>query len=599
MLPIIVRPLWREILLGLALVACALGIPARAPGIPPYPPGDFAEQFKTSAELTAALDVIAAHQSTTRTSPLHFTGVFNVPVLLIDFDDHEADTLRYPPSHYESLVFDPTAGVRSLHTYYLENSYGTFVVRGTVTPWMRSQYSYNSYYVNADRVTGNADDHGFDVAASAAVGTEHPRNVWGLVKEAVEMADAYLDFSQFDNDADGTIDALIVVHAGCGAEFQSCRPSADQIWSHQSALGDYLEVRAPQLWPVVVDGRIADIYTLNPEDGEMGVFCHEFGHTLGLPDFYNTSSLESRLGRFCLMDYGGWSGWPVGTSPSHLSSWCKSYLGWLDPLAIDSTTDPLLEPWPVVIPPVEVEAVAYRILDNPGGVDWSSSGSGSGEYFLVENRQLLGYDEEMFTTAGEQGEGLLIFHVDESQPHNNGTHRLLVSVVQADGAPPDQIGTGGVDDLWKVGREFTPWTTPSSQLYGGTFTGISITQIYNAGTDRMGATLSRGEILPGEEMYVFPNPWVMEEGPERLTITFAHSLDGDPGTRIRRLKAWIYDLSGGLVRVLDDPLEAPTTGHRAYWDGRNEEGDLVAAGVYFLLVDNGWTQSTGNIAVVR
>ncbi|GEM_PF-1711627 len=588
--------------LGTALsiaLATALWVPAKTAAIPPYPPGDFESQFRDDGRLKAALAAIAIHQGTTRLGPLPARGLFNVPILLIDFEDHAADTLQYPAAHFESLLFDPAVGARSLHDYYRENSFGAFDVRGVVTPWMRSQYSYNGYYVNADGVTGSADDHGFDTSAAAAAGTNHPRNVWGLVKEAVELADAHLDFSEFDNDGDGYVDAVIVVHAGCGAEFQSCRPSADQIWSHQSSLGDYLEPRAPQLWPIVVDGVIADIYTLNPEDGEMGVFCHEFGHTLGLPDFYNTSSLESRVGRFCLMDYGGWSGWPVGTSPSHLSSWCKSYLGWLEPEAVDSTTDPLLEPWPVVLPPIEEEAVAYRVLDNPGGNNWSPSGSGSGEYFLVENRQLLGYDEELFETTGAEGEGLLILHVDESQIHNNGTDRLLVSVVQADGGSFDEIGTGGVEDLWRPGRELTPWTTPPSQLFGSIFSGVSVTQIWDAGANRMGVTLSRGEILPGDELYVSPNPWIMEDGPERLTITFADSPGTRPDKAPGQLTAWIYDISGGLVRVLDDPLETPTTGDRAYWDGRNEDGDPVAAGVYFLVVDNGPRQSTGKIAVVR
>jgi immune inhibitor A len=580
-----------------AVVLGCTSLPASA--IPPFPPGQWQPGGKTDAARQASLERIAAHQGTTLPGPVHASGIVRLPVILIDFDDEPADRTLSTPAYYDSLLFGKSAANRpSLRDFFLENSFGALEVRGTVTPWVRSRFLYHGYYANADAVDGTGDDNGFDTSASAASGTDYPRNVWGLVKEAVELADPYLDFPEFDNDQDGTVDAVIVVHAGCGAEFQSCRPTADHIWSHQSALGDYFEPRVPRLWPVEVDGVRVDVYTMNPEDGELGVFCHELGHTLGLPDLYNTTSLVSRVGRFCLMDYGGWSGWPVGRVPSHMSAWCKSFLGWLVPEALDSSTDPGLEPRSVLAPPIEEAPWACRILDNPDGVDWRPGHTGQGEYFLVENRQLLGFDSDLFTSAGATGEGLLILHVDESQPDNDGAARLLVSVVQADGGGLGDLGTGQASDLWRPGMEFSPWSEPSSDLYDGAFTGVSVTHIEDAGDDRISASLSRGEILPGPEMYVFPNPWVLEDGSdERMTITFADPEADD--AEVRRLKVRIYDLAGNLVRTLDDPSESPTTGSRAYWDGRNEGGETVAGGLYFLRADDGVQERTGKVAVVR
>ena len=100
-------------------------------------------------------------------------------------------------------------------------------------------------------------------------------------------------------------------------------------------------------------------------------------------------------------------------------------------------------------------------------------------------------------------------------------------------------------------------------------------------------------------MYVRPNPWVIEEDQGAAVITFGHSSGGMESARPLGLKVWIYSLPGALVRVLDDPVEAPLNSHHAYWDGKNEDGELVAAGVYFLVVDNGRRQTTGKIAIVR
>ena len=108
-----------------------------------------------------------------------------------------------------------------------------------------------------------------------------------------------MTFSVYDNDVDGKADTVIVIHAGSGEEYSG---DEDAIWSHNwtlssaSAYGDGEGARN-------YDSVSIDNYTLQPEynstpgDSTIGVFCHEFGHVLGLPDLYDTSGETGRCGK--------------------------------------------------------------------------------------------------------------------------------------------------------------------------------------------------------------------------------------------------------------------------------------------------------------
>ena len=109
----------------------------------------------------------------------------------------------------------------------------------------------------------------------------------------------------------------------------------------------------------------------------------------------------------------------------------------------------------------------------------------------------------------------------------------------------------------------------------------------------MRATISRGEIQTAEHLDIRPNPWLIGDGAEDLHITYK------PGAEPRRLRVCIYNLSGALIRVLNQPPDVSDAGGYARWDGKNRDGEHVAAGVYFVVVDNGEKRSTGKIAIVR
>jgi len=139
-----------------------------------------------------------------------------------------------------------------------------------------------------------------------------------MAREAVEKLDAAgFDFSQFDLNNDKIVDHLMVIHAGAGEEESA---SVNDIWSHCSGLPDGF---------VSADSVKVLGYTTEPETGKVGVFAHEFGHDLGLPDLYDTNDGSPGAGGWSLMASGAWNGSIPGTSPAHLSAWEKALLGWV------------------------------------------------------------------------------------------------------------------------------------------------------------------------------------------------------------------------------------------------------------------------------
>ncbi|MGH7682284.1 MAG: immune inhibitor A domain-containing protein, partial [Candidatus Eiseniibacteriota bacterium] len=219
----------------------------------------------------------------------------------------------------------------------------------------------------------------------------------------------------------------------------------DQVWSHKFNLPG----------GVPVDGKTAFLYTTEPEAwglrnayesaGDIisrGVFCHEFGHILGLPDLYDltdgTASSEG-VGEWELMGTGVYNHLPtrpLGSSPAHMSAWSKIRLGWVTPTWV------LQDSAAVTIPPVETSGQVFRLWTN---------GDDAGEYFLVENRQPVGSDSALVrssneTTGGGPSHGLIIWHVDDSiGDNNNATHKLLD--VEEAGGPEFLLGRNGAQNL--------------------------------------------------------------------------------------------------------------------------------------------------------
>jgi len=354
---------------------------------------------------------------------------------LVDFDDMQKEWVYdSEPWEFDTLLFSfgshPTGSMRD---FYWENSYDQFVVTGTVAGWYRMPELY-SYYVDGQRGFGS-----------------YPHNAQKLAEDAVYAADPDVDYSEFDNNGDGMVEALFVIHAGPGYEDTG---NPNYIHSHAWTLRS----------PVNLDGVALYRYSMEPEEmasGELvriGVFCHEFGHVLGLPDLYDTDYSSDGLGAWSLMASGSWGG--GGKTPCHFDGWCKTALGF----AIAERPDANLTN--VLFEAVEVDPTIYRL--------WTFGG-GTYEYFLVENRRQILFDESL------PGEGILVFHVDERMPDNRNEEHYKVALEQADGNFQLERGMGsdpgdpypGTSD----NRTFDDFSWPNAYNYFGEPTQVAVWNI--------------------------------------------------------------------------------------------------------------------------
>ena len=383
---------------------------------------------------------------------------FYLPVLLGQYAD--VTETYFDAVDFQNLLFDDNS-TGTMKEYYNEISYGNFLVDGTADGW------YQSTYTMAQAVD----------------------NVKQYVAEIAELADPDFDYTQFDNDGpdnipnsgddDGYVDGIIVVYSGCGAEWY---PGNDNIWPHKSSLGSYeyetddlgangsnVIVKSYAVNPELAGGGDCYTNTIRP----IGVYAHEFGHILGLPDLYdrdNSNGGSEGIGHWCLMASGSWQGWG-GDTPAHMSSWCKSEMGWLEPVVLSSDEISLN------IPQVETNPYAVKIWEDD--YFWS-------RYFLVENRQPVGFDSDL------EGPGLIIYHVDENRrygsyrfssgPANDDETHKLVDVEEADGLDDmdNEVNRGDAGDPFPgTSNNFTfnDNSYPSASRYDNTETGIAVFNI--------------------------------------------------------------------------------------------------------------------------
>jgi len=373
------------------------------------------------------------------------TGTKNGLVLLVDFKDkkHQHET-----KEFNDLLFNKDFK-QSMRNYYLEASWNQLDIKGDV--------SNEWYTLNGNRV--DYTDDPFNL---------HYPNAQKLVIETVNRAkdSGKIDFTPYSKD--GKIEILIVVYAGSGMD---TKLDKNFIRPHQYHLLEPLEVQ---------EGIFAYNYCLVPElpVDDLGCFCHEIGHILGLPDLY-MEGYSPVVGGWCLMGIGDQIN--EGKTPSHPSAWCKLHLGWTEPKLIDYI--PQLHEIPAVID----DKIIYRV---------DVHGSDGNEYFLIENRQQKGFDENLPSS------GLLIWHVDESvcikKAPNFDPNHFFLTLKQSDGKddlerdrselikqanltdkpPKDVLGDSGDPFPGITGnKSFNTDSNPNSRSYKGNKSFVEILSI--------------------------------------------------------------------------------------------------------------------------
>jgi immune inhibitor A len=325
--------------------------------------------------------------------------------------------------YYLDLLFNGAPGANSMRNFYIEQSSGRFAVNGDVTDWVK--------------VPGKAAGYDDDLGGPA---------VWQFLIDSVDgwyqaqtdagqtpaQINAYL--SRFDvwdrydydgdgnfNEPDGYIDTFQSVHAGEGNEAGGGALGDSAIWSHSWYAYSALIGTAGPSFNKYGGIQIGNSdywvgkYTIQPENGGVGVFTHEFGHDLGLPDLYDTSGGENGTGFWTLMSSGSWMGdgtVDIGSKSSHMGAWEKFQLGWLNYAVASAgqTSDIKVGPMEtntkqaqgvfVVLPK---KTVTSHIADPHAGSNFYYSGSGDNLRNLMYKQFTLGQAPTTLTAQVNYG----------------------------------------------------------------------------------------------------------------------------------------------------------------------------------------------------
>ncbi len=549
--------------------------------MPPHP--DLADRIKKGEVALPALLLQLNHyqdrginsptyhpnNSLSKKKEVHL-GELKPLVLLVDFPDNSS---QVHPAFFDTLVFSLESN--SVRDYYREISYGNLDIIPITYPseigWFEAPQTYQ-YYANHQNGLGN-----------------YPQNSQKLVEDLVELVDSAVDFSQYDSDLDGFVDALIVVHSGTGAEFSG---SPDDIWSHKWSV--------PYPFKLSDEGVGIKHYTMQPEywqwanDMTIGVFCHELGHILGLPDLYDIDGDSKGIGEWSLMAYGSWNG-PLGSSPAHPDAWSRFQLGFADPILISDNSQAM------AVPAIEEFSAIYRL--------WTYGESGN-EYFLIENRQKIGYDSYL------PGSGLLIWHIDESMYYNNYqwypgyTHNghYKVALKQADGLwqLEKNINRGDGGDPFpgsSANFDFNSTSSPNSNNYLELGTHVGVNNISSSASiitcDFLVKPLDVKDEVKQSELpdftlkQNFPNPFNSS-----TTISFSVHSSQRRVSSCSQTNLVIYNILGQKVRTLFNEVK-PEGDYEAIWDGRDDAGVELPSGLYFYRLKSNNSQKTKKMILLK
>ena len=413
-----------------------------------------------------------------------------------DVTDQRSTIFIDPPPHNRKFYLKH---MEALSNYMSAMSYGKLKMEWDVFP-----HANDSAYVLPDVGAYNPE---------GSVGSWSLENLEKFFKDAIKAADEDQDlvFSNFD--------AFVVIHAGSDWQNDIRGDSPYDLPSFFLALADTDSISVDDGTYFVRDGSV--IPETSTQDGYLngdnGVLAHEVGHQLGLPDLYDTQYGLSAIGYWDLMDFGSGVGvvladpntqelyYVTGILPASLSTWSKTFLGWVEPQA---ATD--LATYDLCATELQGEQPNRQAITVP---------INSNEYYMIENRQcdldgdstgIVLSDPSADSTgvimgpvnANREfnyeydwplpGSGLLVWRVDRAivdfgLPYdlvNGFWQRRGLSLVEADGIPD----LGDYNSFYFLGSPWDPFylgnndrladdTYPSSRSGTGCHTHLAIDQI--------------------------------------------------------------------------------------------------------------------------
>lgn len=290
-------------------------------------------------------------------------------VLLVEFKDLK---FTHGKDDFTALLGSGYNGKKGAAAYFNDQFNGLCSFSFDVSDIITLEKSYMYYGQNGRSATGK------DTRASE------------MVLDACKAADHSIDFSIYDQDKDGKADNVFLIYAGAD---EADGAGDYHIWSHSWYLHQGAGIN------LVLDGVRIDRYACASElSGEsisgIGTFCHEYSHTLGLADMYDTDYMgsgglaEGLWGSTSIMDKGNRNN--NGNTPPNFNAIEMDMLG--IPQCITITEEGTYE-----LSPLDSGRIYFRIdSDTPG------------EYYLLECRSNKGWDKYI------GGSGLLIYHIDKS-----------------------------------------------------------------------------------------------------------------------------------------------------------------------------------------
>ena len=341
-----------------------------------------------------------------------------------------------------------------------------------------SEISYNQFSLQTDVAAQIYTANNTMAYYGAPNGSAHDIRAYDLMLEAVQKADADVDYSQYDNDNDGSVDGVYIIYAGYG---EASSGLVNTIWPHASNISGQN-----------FDGKAITKYSCSNElnaNGTLtgiGVICHEFGHVCGAADYYDTDYGSGGefigLGNWDLMDRGLYNTTTAksGSKPAHLNPLEKVRAGWVTPVTITGATN-------LSIP---------DITTNPSIYIYNTATAY--EYFILENRQKTGFN------GGCPGHGLMIYHYNQTywNASQNRTSPQGFYPVCADAeiSPTLTSGASSYGNINSSGCPF-PGTTsknafydtgiPSSKSWAGVNTGLPLTNITENGNGTVSLIVSQ------------------------------------------------------------------------------------------------------------
>jgi immune inhibitor A len=310
----------------------------------------------------------------------------------------------YSQEHFQELYFATDPGVDSVANYYQRQSSGRYSVQGYVTDWVKVKYNEARYgRSNGFPCTGNVCSNSYSLVGDGV-------NQWfnDQIAAGVPEADVRAQLAEYDvwdrndydgdgdfDEPDGYIDHFQIVHAGGDQADGDPIQGEDAVWSHRSfAFSNTTSGPEGNLQGGVQIGDtgiwVGD-YTMQPENGSIGVFSHEYGHDLGLPDLYDTSGGgQNHVNWWSLMAQQRVSG-PgevLGSRVNDMDPWSKLQLGWLDYEVVVAGQTKTLDLGPHEYNSPKAQGVVVVLPDKPVEFQYGAPFAGANQWWSTRGDDL-------------------------------------------------------------------------------------------------------------------------------------------------------------------------------------------------------------------